>query len=126
MDRLYAAGALEVYFAPVQMKKNRPGTLLTILARPEQREELSAIVFRETTTIGVRYHEVQRERLEREIVAVDTPHGTVRFKVARLGDTIVNAAPEFEDCLRLASERSVPVKEVQAAANKAYLDLPRD
>jgi uncharacterized protein (TIGR00299 family) protein len=126
MDRLYAAGALEVYFASVQMKKNRPGTLLTILARPEQREELSAIVFRETTTIGVRYHEVQRERLEREMVAVNTPHGTVRFKVARLGDTIVNAAPEFEDCLRLASERSVPVKEVQAAANKAYLDSRLD
>ena len=126
MERLYAAGALEVYFGSVQMKKNRPGTLLTILARPEQREELSAIVFRETTTIGVRYHEVLRERLEREIVAVATPLGTVRFKVARLGDTIVNAAPEFEDCLRIASERSVPVKDVQAAANKAYLDARRD
>ena len=123
---LYAAGALEVYFASVQMKKNRPGTLLTILTRPEQREELSAIVFRETTTIGVRYHEVLRERLEREIVAVDTPLGTVRFKVARLGDTIVNAAPEFEDCLRIASERGVPVKDVQAAANKAYLDTRQD
>ena len=122
MERLYAAGALEVFFSPVQMKKNRPGTLLTILSRPEQREELSAIVFRETTTIGVRYHDVLRERLEREIVAVDTPLGSVRFKVARLGDTIVNAAPEFEDCLRIASERTIPVKDVQAAANKAYLD----
>jgi uncharacterized protein (TIGR00299 family) protein len=126
MERLYAAGALEVYFESVQMKKNRPGTLVTILARPEQRQELSAILFRETTTIGVRYHEVLRERLEREIVAVTTPVGTVRFKVARLGDTIVNAAPEFEDCLRIASERSVPVKDVQAAANKAYLDSRRD
>jgi pyridinium-3,5-bisthiocarboxylic acid mononucleotide nickel chelatase len=122
MERLYTAGALEVYFASVQMKKNRPGTLLTVLARPEQREALSAIVFRETTTIGVRYHEVMRERLEREIVAVNTPLGTVRFKVAKLGDTIVNAAPEFEDCLRIASERGVPVKDVQSAANKAYLD----
>jgi len=122
MERLYAAGALEVYFASVQMKKNRPGTLLTILARPEQREELSALVFRETTTIGVRYHEVTRERLDREIVSVDTPLGVIRFKIARHGDTIVNAAPEFEDCLRIASERSVPVKDVQAAANKAYLD----
>lgn len=126
MERLYAAGALEVYFGSVQMKKNRPGTLLTILARPEQREELSAIVFRETTTIGVRYHEVLRERLEREIVPVSTPLGTVRFKVARLGETVVNAAPEFEDCLRIASERTVPVKDVQAAANKAYLDRRRD
>ena len=126
MERLYAAGALDVFFASVQMKKNRPGTLLTVLSRPEQREELSAIVFRETTTIGVRYHEVLRERLEREIVAINTPLGTVRFKVARLGDTIVNAAPEFEDCLRIASARSVPVKDVQAAANSAYLDSRRD
>jgi uncharacterized protein (TIGR00299 family) protein len=126
MERLYAAGALEVFFSPVQMKKNRPGTLLTILVRPEQREELSAIVFRETTTIGVRYHDVLRERLEREIVAVETPLGSIRFKVARLGDTIVNAAPEFEDCLRIASERGVPVKDVQATASKAYLDTRRD
>jgi len=122
MERLYAAGALDVFFASVQMKKNRPGTLLTVLSRPEQREELSAILFRETTTIGVRYHEVLRERLEREIVDVATPLGTVRFKVARLGDTIVNAAPEFEDCLKIAAERRVPVKDVQGAANKAYLD----
>jgi uncharacterized protein (TIGR00299 family) protein len=122
MERLYAAGALEVYFGSVQMKKNRPGTLLTVLAKPDQREELSAIIFRETTTIGVRYHQVLRERLEREIVPVSTPLGTVRFKVAKLGDTIVNASPEFEDCLRIASERHVPLKDVQGAANKAYLD----
>ncbi len=70
----------------------------------------------------MRYHEVLRERLEREIVAVDTPLGTVSFKVARLGETVVNAAPEFDDCLRIASERGVPVKDVQAAAIKAYLD----
>jgi hypothetical protein len=126
MERLYAAGALDVFFASVQMKKNRPGTLLTVLSRPEHREALAAIVFRETTTIGVRYHEVLRERLEREIVAVATPLGTVRFKVARLGDTIVNAAPEFDDCLRIASERHVPVKDVQASANKAYLDSRTD
>jgi uncharacterized protein (TIGR00299 family) protein len=122
MERLYAAGALEVYFASVQMKKNRPGTLLTILARPEQRQELSAIVFRETTTIGIRHHEVTRQRLEREIVEVATPFGVVRVKIARLGGTVVNASPEFEDCLRLASDRNVPVKDVQAAASKAYLD----
>ena len=122
MDRLYEAGALEVFFASVQMKKNRPGTLLTILARPEQRQDLSAIVFRETTTIGVRYHEVSRERLEREIVSVHTPFGDVRFKLARLSGKIVNATPEFEDCLRLGSDQKIPVKDVQAAATKAYLD----
>jgi len=70
----------------------------------------------------VRYHEVMRERLEREIVTINTPLGAIRFKVARLGETIVNAAPEFEDCLRVASERGVPVKDVQAAANRAYLN----
>jgi pyridinium-3,5-bisthiocarboxylic acid mononucleotide nickel chelatase len=122
MDQLYAAGALEVYLAAVHMKKNRPGTMMTILALPEQRQELSAIVFRETTTIGVRYHEVMRERLEREIVPVATPYGDVRFKLARLDGHVVNAAPEFEDCLRLASAKKVPLKDVQAAASKAYLD----
>jgi uncharacterized protein (TIGR00299 family) protein len=122
MDRLYAAGALEVYFAAVQMKKNRPGTLLTILSRPDQRQALVAIVFRETTTIGVRYHDVTRERLEREIISIQTPVGAIRFKVARLGGQVVNAAPEFDDCLRIATERGLPVKEVQAVATKAYLD----
>ena len=122
MDQLYAAGALEVYFASVQMKKNRPGTLLTILARPEQRQLLTGIVFRETTTIGVRYHEVTRERLDREIVAIQTTLGPVRFKIARLGGDIVNAAPEFDDCLRIASDRGLPLKDVQAIATKAYLD----
>lgn len=122
MDRLYAAGALEVYFGAVQMKKNRPGTLLTILARPEQREALTAIVFRETTTIGVRQHEVMRERLDREIVSVQTPVGPIRFKVARFGGEVVNAAPEFDDCQRVASDRGLPVKQVQAIAVKAYLE----
>jgi uncharacterized protein (TIGR00299 family) protein len=122
MDRLYAAGALEVYFAPVQMKKNRPGTLLTILARPDQRQALTGIVFRETTTIGVRYYDVTRERLDREIVSVQTPFGPVRFKIAKLGTDVVNAAPEFDDCLRIANERGLPIKDIQAAASKAYLD----
>ena len=122
MEKLYAAGALEVYFAAVQMKKNRPGTLLTILSRPGQREQLAAIVFRETTTIGVRHHEVTRERLEREVVGVPTPLGAIRFKLARLGGQVVNASPEFDDCLRLAGEHGLPVKVVQAVATKAYLD----
>jgi len=108
------------------MKKNRPGTLLTILAKPEQRQDFTTIVFRETTTIGVRYHEVMRERLDREIVEVPTPLGTVRFKVARLAGSVTNASPEFEDCLRIASEKGIPVKDVQAAATKAYLDRVRE
>ena len=122
MDRLYAAGALEVFYAAVQMKKNRPGTLVTVLASPERREAITAVVFQETTTIGIRHHEVQRERLDREIVAVDTRLGPIRFKVARRDGVIVNASPEFDDCLRIASERGVPVKDVQAAATTAWLN----
>src|SRR3954468_11015686 len=97
MEQLYAAGAVEVFYQPVQMKKNRPGTLVTVIAPPERREALSAIVFRETTTIGVRYHDMHRERLERESIAVDTTYGIVRLKVARRDGVVVNASPEFED-----------------------------
>ena len=127
MDRLYAAGALDVFYAPVQMKKNRPGTLVTIVGLPEHREMLSGIVFRETTTIGVRFREMDRERLAREQIEVETPLGSVRFKVARrVGEgAILNAAPEFEDCARLAEEHGLPVKEVQAVATKAYLESRR-
>ena len=83
IDTLLAAGALDVYYTAVQMKKNRPGTLVTVMAPPERRTALSAIVFRETTTLGVRYHDVEREVLAREIVTVTTPWGTVPIKVAR-------------------------------------------
>ena len=124
MDRLYAAGALEVFYQPVQMKKNRPGTLVTVLASPARQEELTSIVFRETTTIGVRHHEVTRERLDREVVVVETPMGPIRFKVARRGGAIVNASAEFDDCVRAAAERGVPVKDVQAAAARAWLERP--
>jgi uncharacterized protein (TIGR00299 family) protein len=120
MDRLYAAGALEVFYVPVQMKKNRPGTLLTVLAHPEDRVALTDIVFGETTTIGVRYTEMDRECLTREIVEVATPLGRVRFKVSSRNGRIVNSMPEFEDCARIAEERQLPLKEVQAVALQAY------
>ncbi len=122
MDRLYAAGALDVYYAAVMMKKSRPGVLVTVLAQPDHREAIAGLLFAETTTIGVRYQEVLRECLAREIRTVETPLGPVKFKVASRDGRIVNAAPEFEDCARLASERSLPVKEVQALALKAWLD----
>jgi uncharacterized protein (TIGR00299 family) protein len=122
MDRLQREGALDVFFAPVQMKKNRPGTLVTILAHPGDREKLTAILFAETTTIGVRYQEMMRECLEREIVSVDTPLGPVTFKVARRDGRILNAKPEFDDCARIAAERQLPVKEVQEIVLKAWLN----
>jgi uncharacterized protein (TIGR00299 family) protein len=121
MDRLYQAGALEVYYSAVQMKKNRPGTLITVLAAPHRREALAGIVFRESTTIGVRYHEVHRERLDREVVSVETPFGPIRCKIARRAGDLVNASPEFDDCVRVATERGVPVKDVHAAAVHAWL-----
>jgi uncharacterized protein (DUF111 family) len=125
MDQLQRAGALDVFYAPVQMKKNRPGTLVTVLARPEDRERLSAILFAETTTIGVRYQEMFRECLDREFESVETPFGAIRVKVARRAGRILNAAPEFDECARIASERSVPIKDVQALAMKLWLDRNR-
>jgi pyridinium-3,5-bisthiocarboxylic acid mononucleotide nickel chelatase len=120
MDRLYAAGALEVFFIPVQMKKNRPGTLLTVVAPPARRTAMTDVIFRETTTIGLRYHDVDRECLEREMVPVETSIGTVRVKVASRGGRVLNATPEFEDCARLAAAHNLPVKDVQALAMKVY------
>ncbi len=120
MDRLYAAGALEVFYIPVQMKKNRPGTLLTVVAPPDLRARMTDVVFSETTTIGLRHYEVDRECLERAIVAVETPLGTVRFKVASRDGRVMNATPEFEDCAQLAAANNLPVKEVQAMAQRAY------
>jgi pyridinium-3,5-bisthiocarboxylic acid mononucleotide nickel chelatase len=126
MDRVLAAGALDVFYTPVQMKKNRPGTLLTIVAPPARRDELTALVFRETTTIGVRYREMTRECLERREVRVDTPLGPVRFKVASRQGEVLNAAPEFDDLLAIAASEGRPVKDVQALAMKAFLDRPSE
>jgi uncharacterized protein (TIGR00299 family) protein len=120
MDRLYAAGALEVFYTPVQMKKNRPGTLLTVVAPPALRTTMTDLIFRETTTIGLRHYEVDRECLERKIVPVETPIGTVRVKVASRHGRVLNATPEFEDCAALAAAHDLPVKDVQALAMKAY------
>jgi uncharacterized protein (TIGR00299 family) protein len=120
MERLYAAGALEVFYVPVQMKKNRPGTLLTVVAPPSLRPAVSAIIFNETTTIGLRYSEVDRECLVREHANVDTPVGTVRMKLAWREGRLVNAVPEFDDCARLAAAKNLPVKEVQALAISAW------
>ena len=122
MDRLYAAGALEVFYSAVQMKKNRPGTLMTIVAKPEDRETMTEIVFRESTTIGVRHQELSRECLDREMVTVTTPLGPVRFKVARRDGRILNAQPEFDDLAKLSRERGIPIKDLQALAHKAWLD----
>jgi uncharacterized protein (TIGR00299 family) protein len=122
MDRLFDAGALDVFYAPVQMKKNRPGTLVTVLCPPAIREHVSGVLFAETTTIGIRYQEVRRECLTREVRVVDTPVGPIRFKIASRDGRVLNASPEFDDCARAAAERHLAIKDVQAIATKAWLD----
>src|SRR6266581_3662877 len=121
-EKLLAAGALDAFTVPVQMKKGRPGHLLQVLARPDSAEVLSRIIFQETTTIGIRRHSVNRTTLDREFVEVETAHGRVRIKVSRLDGEIVNFAPEYEDCARIAREKGVALKRVQADALRAYLN----
>ena len=116
MDGLLAAGALDVFYTPVQMKKSRPGILITMIAPPDRRHALTDLLFKESTTIGVRYEEMSRTCLDRAVETVTTPYGEVRFKIARRDGRELNAAPEFDDCARLAAEHGVPIKSVQAAA----------
>jgi uncharacterized protein (TIGR00299 family) protein len=122
MDRLMDAGALDAFGTPVQMKKGRPGMLFTVLARTEDAQKLSKIIFAETTTLGIRMREERREVLMRRAVAVNTPWGEVRMKVANLNGTVTNYAPEYEDCRRIASEHGVPLKTVMQEVMRIYLD----
>jgi uncharacterized protein (TIGR00299 family) protein len=125
LDQLLAAGAFDVFYTPVQMKKNRPGTLVTVIAPPDLRHALTDMLFRESTSIGVRYQEMSRACLDRTLESVETPYGTVRFKIARRDGEELNAAPEFDDCARLAADHNVSIKAIQAAAIKARLDRVR-
>jgi uncharacterized protein (TIGR00299 family) protein len=116
MERLLEAGALDVYFTPVQMKKNRPGTLVTLLCRRPKLEELAGILLTESGSLGCRYHAAARFEAEREILEVATTFGTVRLKRARLDGRPLAVAPEFEDCRRLALAGGVPWRDVYRAA----------
>ena len=116
MERLLEAGALDVFFIPVQMKKSRPGTLVTVLCRPPQLERLAALLLMESGSLGCRYHLTNRFEAERETIEVETAFGTVRIKRARFQGRPLAAAPEFEDCRRLALAGGVPWREVYRAA----------
>lgn len=120
MDRLLGVGALDAYYTPIQMKKGRPGLLITALAPPERREVVEEVLFAETTTLGVRRQEWQRTVLRRDTVTVATQYGPVRIKVGWRSGRIYNAQPEFDDCHGAAATRGVPVKEVWAAALAAF------
>lgn len=115
MDRLFAAGALDVTLQPVYMKKQRPGVMLQVVAAPEHQEALAAVLFRETTTLGVRITAAERRVQARSFVQVETPWGPVRMKVAEGA-----AAPEYDDCAQLAQANGLPLREVITAANAAY------
>ena len=123
VDQALAAGALDVTCTPIQMKKNRPGILVSVLCPPETSDALAQLLFEQTTTIGVRIYEARRKVLERELVSVETPYGTVKVKVARRDGKVLNVAPEYEDCQRLATEKGVPLKQVIIAAQAAYLQV---
>jgi pyridinium-3,5-bisthiocarboxylic acid mononucleotide nickel chelatase len=127
LEKALAAGALDVYTTPVQMKKNRPGALLTVLCKPENTDVILKLIFAETTTFGARTYRAERRVLPREWVTVETAFGDVRMKVARapLGSgqangRILRAAPEYEDCRKLATERDVPLQRVMAEAMRNY------
>lgn len=116
MERLFAAGARDVCFLPLQMKKNRPGVMLWVLGEIADRERLSAIIFAETSTIGIRSYPVSRFALQRESREITTVYGGVRVKFSRTPDGRLHAAPEYEDCKRLAQAKNLPLKLVYEAA----------
>lgn len=124
MEKAFDAGALDLFYTPVQMKKNRPGLLVSLLCRPEDRERMTELIFTETTTLGVRYREERREVLQREQVLVETEFGTIRIKAARGKDgRVMNYAPEFDDCRKAAESHQIPIREIQLAALRAYAGL---
>lgn len=119
MDRLLAAGALDVSYTPTQMKKNRPATVITVICPPQEAEALALLLLRETSTLGVRIQQMQRLKAQRTQERIETPLGTILVKVKRLGAHVISAAPQYEECQRLALERDMPLSEVYEVAQHA-------
>jgi pyridinium-3,5-bisthiocarboxylic acid mononucleotide nickel chelatase len=122
VERAFAAGALDVFHTAIQMKKNRPGVLLTVLCRPEEADPFSELVLRTTSAFGVRRYAAERRKLKREFRTVRTPFGDVTVKLGRLDGQVIQSAPEYESCRQLAETAQVPVKQVYEAALKALED----
>jgi pyridinium-3,5-bisthiocarboxylic acid mononucleotide nickel chelatase len=120
LEKALSAGALDVYTTALQMKKNRPGTLLTILCRPEDTDKMMSLIFAETTTFGVRTHRAQRRALPREWVNVSTSYGSVRIKLSRSNGHVLHVTPEYDDCRKLAVEKQVPLQQVISEALRTY------
>mgnify|MGYP000474708186 CR=1 FL=1 len=124
IERLFGAGALDVTLASVQMKKNRPGTQLSVLCHPSESSSLEAILFAETSTLGIRKMTVERHALQRSFETVETPYGSVRMKIAHWAEGHSRAAPEYEDCKRLAESSGAPLWDIYRAALSAYQSSP--
>jgi pyridinium-3,5-bisthiocarboxylic acid mononucleotide nickel chelatase len=117
-EMLFAAGALDVFALPIQMKKNRPGVLLSVICEADKTLKLEEILFRETGTFGIRRHTAQRSKLQRKLTTVETPWGPVKVKIGWRADGFEVLTPEYEDCARIARDRGVPLREVFAAVRK--------
>jgi uncharacterized protein (TIGR00299 family) protein len=120
MDQAFDVGALDCWFTPIQMKKNRPAVMLSVLCEREQKAALTDLIYRETTTLGIRVRNVERECLEREIVRVDTEFGSVDVKIGKLNGTVVNAMPEYEQVRRISFDKGVPFRTVRDAVLSAF------
>jgi hypothetical protein len=120
LERLMDAGALDASLSPLQMKKNRPGSLLRAIAKPEDQEKLAQIIFAETSTLGLRIYAAERRVEERRMVEVETPWGKVRGKISGPAPGEFSFAPEYDDCRALAERTGTPLKQVLAAAQEAY------
>jgi uncharacterized protein (TIGR00299 family) protein len=119
MEKLLALEVMDVFLTPIMMKKNRPATLLTVICRVERLPSVTRFLLKETTTLGMRWHEEERARADREITTLQTKHGAVRFKLARWEGKLVNLSPEYEDCKKLASQTGIPLKDIFEEAKKA-------
>ncbi|HEX3280066.1 MAG TPA: nickel pincer cofactor biosynthesis protein LarC [Pyrinomonadaceae bacterium] len=120
MERAFELGALDCYFTPIQMKKNRPGVLLSVLCAAPERDRLRDLLFSETTTLGIRSYEVERRALERRTVRVETQYGPIDVKVAQLNGHILKEMPEYEQCRQAARDANVPLRLVEDAARNAF------
>lgn len=123
LERLLGEGALDAWFTPIIMKKSRPAVILSALCWPAQADSLTALLLRQTSTLGVRRREMERQVAERDAVSVETPWGPVRCKVKSLASEELSAKPEYDDCARLALAAGIPLRQVQEAALAAYRQL---
>ena len=126
MERLLAMEVLEVFITPILMKKNRPGHLITIICSSEKLPSVTKFLLRETTTLGLRWHQEGRAKTDREILTQETKYGKIRFKLAKWEGKVVNLSPEYEDCKRLALAKRVPLKEVFEEAKRVAITLHRN